>query len=101
MGMQNTQASYPRVCTHESQTFSTDLLESKRVKTNTCHKLLAKNKVFIRHSNMVKLQFPIWRCCENNLKRIKKWGGWCKLWMLFLVLKSLCQLFDASLFGFQ
>ena len=29
MGMQNTQASYPRVCTHESQSFSTELLESK------------------------------------------------------------------------
>ena len=27
--MQNTQASYPRVCTHESQSFSTELLESK------------------------------------------------------------------------
>ena len=29
MGMQNTQASYPRVCTHESQSFSPELLESK------------------------------------------------------------------------
>jgi len=29
MGMQNTQASYPRVCTHESQSFSTELPESK------------------------------------------------------------------------
>ena len=28
--MQNTQASYPRVCTHESQSFSTKLLESKQ-----------------------------------------------------------------------
>jgi len=27
--MQNTQASYPRVCTHEPQSFSTELLESK------------------------------------------------------------------------
>ena len=27
--MQNTQASYPRVCTHESQSFSTELPESK------------------------------------------------------------------------
>ena len=31
MGMQNTQASYPRVCTHESQSFSTELLESKGI----------------------------------------------------------------------
>jgi len=29
--MQNTQASYPRVCTHESQSFSTKLLESKEI----------------------------------------------------------------------
>ena len=29
--MQNTQASYPRVCTHESQSFSTELLESKGI----------------------------------------------------------------------
>jgi len=29
MGMQNTQASYPRVCTHESQSFFTKLLEFK------------------------------------------------------------------------
>ena len=29
MGMQNTQASYPRVCTHEPQSFSTKLLEYK------------------------------------------------------------------------
>ena len=29
MGMQNTQASYPRVCTHEPQSFSTELLEAK------------------------------------------------------------------------
>ena len=29
MGMQNTQASYPRVCTHESQSFSAELLEAK------------------------------------------------------------------------
>ena len=28
--MQNTQASYPRVCTHEPQSFSTRLLESKK-----------------------------------------------------------------------
>jgi len=31
MGMQNTQASYPRVCTHKSQSFSTELLESERI----------------------------------------------------------------------
>ena len=77
--------------THSSQTFSTNLPEPKRVKTNTCHKLLAKNTVFLSCIvTKMKLQFPIWRCCENNLKRIVKGGGWCKRWMLFLVFKSLC-----------
>jgi hypothetical protein len=59
--------------THSSQTFSTNLPEPKRVKTNTCHKLLAKNTVFLSCIvTKMKLQFSIWRCCENNLKRVEK-----------------------------
>ena len=41
MGMQNTQASYPRVCTHEPQSFSTELLESKG--TGSIHLLQINN----------------------------------------------------------
>ena len=52
--------------THSSQTFSTNLPEPKRVKTNTCHKLLAKNTFFLSCIvTEMKLQFPIWRCCKK------------------------------------
>ena len=58
--MQNTQASYPRVCTHESQSFSTELLESKG--TGSKHLPQA------RHSNISPsmLWFIYPRGLENN-----------------------------------
>jgi len=70
MGMQNTQASYPRVCTHESQSFSTKLLESKgagsKHLTHTCH-LLPRQLFFFNLSYMV----AFWR---HNLNQVEKIG---------------------------
>uniref|UniRef100_UPI003FED7167 hypothetical protein n=1 Tax=Eubacterium sp. TaxID=142586 RepID=UPI003FED7167 len=48
MGMQNTQASYPRVCTHESQSFSPELLEYKG--TGSKHLSQPNDKVFSEYN---------------------------------------------------
>ena len=48
MGMQNTQASYPRVCTHESQSFSPELLECKG--TGSKHLSQPNDKVFSEYN---------------------------------------------------
>ena len=46
--MQNTQASYPRVCTHESQSFSPELLEYKG--TGSKHLSQPNDKVFSEYN---------------------------------------------------
>ena len=65
--MQNTQASYPRVCTHESQSFSTKLLESKE--TGGEHLLQART--FVTQSFIV-LQIHYEMFSECSYKMIKK-----------------------------
>ena len=48
--MQNTQASYPRVCTHESQSFLRNYWKLNRLSSNNCHRPLnTKNNIQSLH----------------------------------------------------
>ena len=49
-GMQNPQASYPRVCTHESQSFLRNYWKLNRLSSNNCHRPLnTKNNIQSLH----------------------------------------------------